>query len=185
MVKKFTIYDFVIIGLMTALICVVSPFSIPLGFSPVPITMASFIISVAAIVLGPLKSTLSCLMYLFLGAIGLPVFSGFTGGIHRLVGPTGGYLMGYLLMTLVVGFIAKKWHRKWYLCLGGLLLGILCCYIMGTVWLCLQLQLSVWSGFCLGVFPYIPTDLLKAVLAILTGIPVRRTLYKNSILYDI
>jgi len=166
------------------MICVVSPFSIPLGFSPVPITMASYIICLAAMVLGPLKGTLSCLMYLFLGAIGLPVFSGFSGGIHRLVGPTGGYLIGYLLMAFIAGRITKKYHRKWYLCLSGLLVGVFCCYVMGTIWLCLQLQLSAWNGLCLGVFPYIPADIIKMVLATFTGIPIRRTLYKNIILHN-
>lgn len=181
---KFTIHDFVIIGLMTAIICVVSPFSIPLGFSPVPITMASFIICLTAMVLGPLKGILSCLMYLFLGMIGLPVFSGFSGGIHRLFGPTGGYLMGYLLIAFFAGLFMKRWHHKWYLCLIGLLIGIFCCYAVGTIWLCIQLELSVWSGLCLGVFPYIPADFIKALLALLTGIPLRRALYRNSILHN-
>lgn len=184
MVRKFTIHDFVIIGLMTAIICVVSPFSIPLGFSPVPITMAIFIICLTAMVLGPLKGILSCLMYLFLGMIGLPVFSGFTGGIHRLVGPTGGYLMGYLLIAFFAGLFMKRWHHKWHVCLIGLFIGIFCCYAVGTIWLCIQLELSAWSGLCLGVFPYIPADLIKAVLALLTGIPLRRALYRNSILQN-
>ena len=81
------------IGLMTAIICIVGPFSIPLPFSPVPLSFTTLAIYLAVFVLGMKHGTCSCFLYLLLGTIGLPVFSGFSGGLSRLAGPTGGYLV--------------------------------------------------------------------------------------------
>lgn len=182
MVAKHSIHALVTIGLMAALICVISPFSIPLGFTPVPITLSAFAIYLTSMVLGPFKGTLSCLLYLLLGAIGLPVFSGFTGGIHRIFGPTGGYLIGYLFMAFLSGLFASKWFPKWYLCLLGMLLGTAACYLLGTVQLSVQMHISLLDALYMGVVPYIPLDILKMILALSVGIPMKRRLLRNSIL---
>lgn len=177
---KFTVHNLVITGLMTAVICVISPFSIPLGFSPVPLTLATFAVCLVAMVTGPLKGTLCCFLYLCLGMVGLPVFSGFSGGIHRLFGPTGGYLFGYLMMAYITGLVTQKYFSKWYLCFGGLVLGTISCYLLGTAWLCIQMHISPLNGLYLGVIPYIPADLAKIVLTLFTGIPLRRALLRHS-----
>ncbi len=182
MITKFSIYDLVMIGLMTALICVVAPLSIPIGFSPVPVTLATVTIYLSAMVLGPAKSALSCFIYLALGTVGLPVFSGFTGGVHRLLGPTGGYLIGYLFISLFTGLFVIKSLSKWYLCLLGMFLGTAACYLLGTVWLSAQMQISFWEGLVIGVVPYIVVDILKIFFALVIGIPLRKTLVRNSII---
>ena len=97
-------------GLMTAAICIVGPFSLPLPVSPVPVTLTNFTIYIAVYVLGLKAGTVSCLIYLCLGAAGLPVFSSFSGGIGKLAGPTGGYLIGFLFLALIQGVLM---HDTW------------------------------------------------------------------------
>lgn len=181
MVAKHSIHTLVTIGLMAALICITSPFSIPLGFTPVPITLSAFTIYLTAMVLGPVKGTLSCFLYLLLGTMGLPVFSGFMGGIHRLLGPTGGYLIGYLFMAFLSGLFASKWFPKWYPCLLGMLLGTAACYALGTVQLSLQMHISFFEALFIGVVPYIPVDILKMIFALFVGIPLKKRLLRHSI----
>ena len=104
--RKITIYQLCVIAMMTALLCVLAPMSVPIG--PVPITLATMVIYFMVYVLGPWMGTCSVCLYIFLGAIGLPVFSGFVGGLGKLAGPTGGYIAGYILMAFVGGIIIKK-----------------------------------------------------------------------------
>ena len=84
-----------LVGVMTAVTCILGPFSIPLPFSPVPISFTNLAVYLTVYVLGMKFGTISFITYLLLGAVGLPVFSAFTGGIGKLAGPTGGYLIGY------------------------------------------------------------------------------------------
>ena len=101
-------------GLMTAVICIVGPLSLPLPASPVPVTLTNFAIYIAVYVLGLKAGTVSCLIYLCLGAAGLPVFSAFSGGIGKLAGPTGGYLIGFLFLALIQGCPYAPFFRKKY-----------------------------------------------------------------------
>lgn len=101
----FTTKRMALIGVMTAVTCILGPFSIPLPFSPVPISFTNLAIYLAAYVLGMKACTISYLIYMLLGMVGVPVFSGFTAGVGKLAGPTGGYLVGFILMALIVGFL--------------------------------------------------------------------------------
>lgn len=169
------------IALMTAIICIISPFSIPTGFSPVPITLGTLAIYICLFALGLKKGCISVLMYLILGLIGLPVFAGFTGGFGILFSPTGGYLIGYLFLALITGFFINKRKSKWYLYLLGMLLGTIACYLFGTLWLAYQMQLTFSEAFTVGVLPYIPADLIKMIAALLLGIPLRKALTSASL----
>ncbi|MDD7771112.1 biotin transporter BioY, partial [Suipraeoptans intestinalis] len=95
------------ISLAAAIICVVAPISIPVPVSPVPITLTTFILLVLVYVLGWKDALAGCALYLALGAFGLPVFSGFSGGLAKLTGPTGGYLLGFLLFILISGLLGE------------------------------------------------------------------------------
>ena len=113
----FTTKRMALIGVMTAVTCILGPFSIPLPFSPVPISFTNLAIYLAAYVLGMKACTVSYLIYMLLGMVGVPVFSGFTAGVGKLAGPTGGYLVGFILMALIVGGSfsgqsspAYRWH---------------------------------------------------------------------------
>ena len=100
------------IGLMTAVTCILGPLSLPLPFSPVPITLTNFAVFLSIYILGMKYGTISLLIYLALGTIGLPVFSSFSGGLGKLAGPTGGYLFGFIFLALIHGFFMLRFHKK-------------------------------------------------------------------------
>ena len=168
-------------GLMAALICLLGPFSVPLPFSPVPLSLCTMVIYFAVYVLGAGLGTCSVAIYLLLGLVGLPVFSGFAGGIGRLLGPTGGYLIGYLFIICISGWFIKKWGasntpRNFIICFFGMTLGTIVCYLFGTLWLSYQLSLDFTTALSLGPLPYIPLDILKMILALLLGKNVKKRL---------
>lgn len=167
-----------LIGLMTAIICTLAPWAIPLPFSPVPLSLATFAIYFNLWVLGGKKGATSVIIYLLLGTVGVPVFSNFTGGIGKLLGPTGGYLIGYLLLAVIGGFFLEKFELRLLPGICGLLLGTLACYLVGTVWLAYQTGNSFLNAFLIGVLPYLLGDIVKFILAMLLGRQVRKRLQK-------
>jgi len=165
-----------LISLMTAILCIMAPFSILLPFSPVPLSLGTLAIYFCVLVLGLKKGTLSILLYLLLGLVGLPVFSGFTGGIGKLLGPTGGYIVGYVLLALVCGFFVDHFPTRKGFCLIGMFLGTALCYLFGTLWLSYQASLTFSQAFVTAVIPFLPGDIIKIALALLIGLQVRRRL---------
>ena len=106
------IQDLTLIALMAALTCILGPMSITLPFTPVPISFTNLVIYFAVMVIGMKRGTISYLVYLLIGAVGLPVFSGFSGGLAKLAGPTGGYLVGFIFLALISGFFVVKILRE-------------------------------------------------------------------------
>lgn len=157
------------IGLFTAIICILGPISIILPFSPVPVSLGSLGVLLTCLMLGPKNGLLCTAIYLLLGIVGLPVFTGFAGGIGKLLGPTGGYLMGYLFLAYIGGYLAKKWRSRLFLQAAGLLIGMLFCYLFGSLWLAFQAQLDLNAAVWAGVIPYIPFDIAKIYAALLLG----------------
>ena len=100
-----------LIGLMAAITCIMGPFSIPLPFNLVPISLTNLVIYFTMYILGMKKGTISYCIYLLIGLVGLPVFSAFTGGPGKLLGPTGGYLIGFIFLALISGFFIDKIGR--------------------------------------------------------------------------
>lgn len=180
--KHFTLKQMTLIGLMSALLCVVSPFAIPLPFSPVPLSLATLVLYLSLYVLGTKKALVSCILYLILGTVGLPVFSGATGGIGKLAGPTGGYLIGYLFLILTAGFFVNaKFSNIWYSLLG-MVLGTAALYLFGTAWLAVSGHLPFRAALAAGVLPFLPGDALKIILAVLIGPVIRNRLVKVNLL---
>lgn len=105
--KKMSTRQMTFIALMTAVTCILGPLSIPLPFSPVPISFTNLAIYLSLYVLGLNGATISYLVYLLIGMVGVPVFSGFSGGFGKLAGPTGGYLIGFIFLTLIAGLLMK------------------------------------------------------------------------------
>ena len=143
------------IGLMTAVTCILGPLSLPLPFSPVPITLTNFAVFLSIYILGMKYGTISLLIYLALGTIGLPVFSSFSGGLGKLAGPTGGYLFGFIFLALIHRFFMLRFHKKTFASIIGMTLGMIACYLFGTIWLALHMSLSklpLWSESSL-IFP--------------------------------
>lgn len=178
--KKLTITQMTAAALMTAVTCILGPMSLPIPLSPVPISLTNLVIYLMAYVLGARLSFISYGTYLLLGAAGLPVFSGFSGGLAKLVGPTGGYLTGFLLLAPIAGFFTEKFPERTAMHVLGMVLGTAVCYLFGTVWLALQLNMDFVSGLFAGVIPYLPGDMMKIVAAVLIGPRLHRAVSQIS-----
>ena len=154
-------------AVMTAVICVLGPLSVPIG--PVPISLAPLAILLAVYVLGTLKGTAACALYLIMGGIGLPVFSGFAGGFAKLAGPPGGYLLGYIFLALIAGWFIHHFYDKVVIQFLGMCLGMAVLYAIGTAWLAYVASMSFGEALAAGVLPFIAGDLIKIACSIVLG----------------
>ena len=164
------------IGLFTAVLCILGPIAIVLPFSPVPVSLGTLGIMLACTILGAKSGLLCTTLYLLLGFAGLPVFTGFSGGAGKILGPTGGYLVGYLFLAFIGGWLANKWRRARMLQARGLFIGMLFCYLFGTLWLMVQARLDFTAALWAGVISYVPFDICKIFVALLLGRSVQRRL---------
>lgn len=176
------IQDLTLIALMAALTCILGPMSITLPFTPVPISFTNLVIYFAVMVIGMKRGTISYLVYLLIGAVGLPVFSGFSGGLAKLAGPTGGYLVGFIFLALISGFFVEKFSGNIVMAVIGMVLGTAVTYAFGTLWLCAQMHLTFVQGLYAGVIPYLPGDAAKIVIAIIVGSAVKKAVVKARVL---
>ena len=173
-----------LVGLAGAITCILGPVAIALPFSPVPITLALLAVFLSTRLLGPYLGGISCLVYILIGLVGLPVFSGFTGGIGVVLGPTGGYLLGYFLVPVTAWLFTLRRLSSRTLLLAGMVTGLLLCYLAGTLWLGRLLELDFSSALLVGVLPYIPADLVKLGIAWFLGGAIRKRLNKAGFIID-
>lgn len=176
----FRIQDMAIIALDAALLCVLAPLAIPAG--PVPFTLATLAVYLCTAVTGMRRGTLSVLPYILIGAVGVPVFSGFAGGVQKLIGLTGGYLAGYVLCALAAGFLIDRFPHTWWVYPLAMMLGTVLLYLLGTVWFLIVGKGTLWAALVACVFPFIPFDILKIALATAVGYPVRHRLARRGLL---
>ncbi|MGL4790135.1 MAG: biotin transporter BioY [Anaerotignaceae bacterium] len=160
-----TTKDYLHCGMFAAIICVCAFITIPLFFSPIPFTLQIMGIMTAAAVLGGKKGGIAIGVYILLGCIGLPVFSGFKSGIGALFGATGGFIWGFLPGGIVGGLLCQKFSSNKYLRFVGLLVGLLVIYAIGTVHLMMVANLSLASALLSAVAPFIIFDIVKIVFA--------------------
>ena len=172
--KKISTQQLAFIAVMTAVTCILGPLSLPIGI--VPISLTNLAIYFSVYLLGGKRGTLSYLVYLFIGLIGIPVFSGFSGGFHKVFGPTGGYLIGFIFMAFISGIFIDKFSSKIYMCFLGMILGTIATYIFGTAWLAFQANLTFNKALSLGVLPFILGDIAKMVLAALIAPQIKKRL---------
>ncbi len=125
---------------------------------------------------GNKKGTISYLIYLLIGLVGIPVFSGFTSGPGKLFGPTGGYLIGFIPLALIAGFFINHFRNKKVLCFLGMILGTAVCYALGTSWLAIQAHMGFQAALMAGVIPFLPGDFIKMILALLIAPQIRKQL---------
>lgn len=173
--SKLSVQDVCSIALCTAVIAVMAQISIPMPMG-VPMTMQTFAITLAAVVLGSKKGALSALIYILLGAAGLPVLAGFTGGIQYFAGPTGGFLISFPVMAFIIGLGTDKFkdtRAGFIFCLTA---GTLVNYVIGVIMFCLLMDSTVMTAVSACVLPFVPTAVLKAVLASVIGLKIRRRL---------
>lgn len=165
--------DLTLIAIATALTCVLSPLSIPIGI--VPIALTNLVLLLNTYVLGYRKALIACLLYIIIGAVGIPVFANFSGGIGILTGPTGGYIIGYILMVAVSGLLIEKYENR-LIHILAMIIGTALCYTLGTVWFCFIMNSSLSSALAICVIPFIPFDLIKIMIVIIIGPVINRRL---------
>ena len=169
-------YDIVYIAVFAVIMAICSWISIP---AAVPFTLQTFGVFVAVGVLGGKRGTLSVLVFILLGAIGVPVFAGFSGGIGVLAGTTGGYIIGFLFSALVMWAMESLWGKKPVIQILSMVVGLVVCYAMGTIWFMVvytrttgAVGLGTVLGWC--VIPFIIPDLVKIALAFVLSRRVRK-----------
>lgn len=174
--KNLSVRDMCLIGVFTAIISVLAQISIPMPYG-VPMTLQTFAIPLAGIVLGARKGTFSTLVYVLLGAFGAPVFAGFSGGLGIVLGPTGGFILSFPLMALAAGIGMERHSKAGLAC--GLVAGAALNYICGMLMFSVVTSRDLTTAFVACVLPFIPTAIIKAVLAGLLGVKIRRILEKE------
>jgi biotin transport system substrate-specific component len=169
-------------ALMAAILCVLGPLSVPLPFSPVPISLTMIGIYLAVYAVGMAGGAGAYLVYLLLGLVGLPVFSGFTGGAGKLFGATGGYLIGFIFTALISGFFVDRWWKNRVISAVGMILGIAVAYVFGTVWLAYVAGMTFEQALVAGVIPYVGFDLMKIVVLVIVGPELKKALIRANLI---
>ena len=174
------IKDITYISLFAALICVSAYIVIPLPFSPVELTMQTLIIMLTGCILTPRQAAFSVLIYLLIGAIGVPVFAGGAAGIGIIVGKKGGYLLGFLIGAVAISFLKGKGTNFIRLFIANAIGGIVIVYFFGVLWLNFVTHIGIVKAFSLGALPFIPLDLLKAGIAAIVGQKLNKIMGYNN-----
>lgn len=172
------IYNMVTAAVITAVICVAAPISIPMG--PVPISLTTLVLYISLYLLGWKLTSAAAAVYIAIGIAGLPVFSGFSGGLGKIMGPTGGYIVGFIPMVIAAGIIIDRYKNRGVHFLG-FLLGTAICYTFGTFWFCIQSGTGITEALGLCVIPFIPGDLAKIAAAMIISPIVKKTLIKSKL----
>lgn len=170
---KLNTRDMILCSFFAAIIAVLAQISIPI--QPVPFTFQVIGVALAGSILGPKKGFISVVLYILLGAIGAPVFAGMKGGIQMLVGPTGGFLMAFPFMALIIGYFTEKNNKATYIFLGGLL-GLILSYLLGSIQLSFVAKISYTNALTLGVLPFIVFDLIKLSMVAMVSVKIKKTL---------
>lgn len=163
--------DLIICSLFAAITAILAQISIPFP-GGVPLTMQTLAISLTGILLGAKRSFISQCIYMLLGAIGLPVFASFAGGLQIILGPTGGFILSFPLMAFIIGFICEKTNNKFILFLA-MILGSIANYAIGTLQFSFITNSTLGKSFMLCVVPFLFTGVLKSILATLIGAKLR------------
>ena len=172
--QKNKTYALAMTALMAAVTCVLAPMAIPIG--PVPISLTNLAIYLSLYLLGWKWGTASYVVYMLIGMVGVPVFSGFTGGLGKLAGPTGGYIIGFVPMAVLAGLVIDH-SRNRAVQFVGMAAATAVCYAFGTAWFCLSMDSTVSAALGLCVFPFIPGDAVKMLLAMNLFSQKRRSCY--------
>ncbi len=159
-------------GLFAAVTAICSWISIPLGFTPVPVNLGTLAVFLTGGLLGKKYGPISLIVYTLAGAVGLPVFSGFRGGLSVLAGPTGGYIIGYIVAALIIGLIISGMTRRERttgaaisINAFAMICGLAACYALGTAWFMISTHTPFAAAMVSCVIPFLPGDALKIIAA--------------------
>ncbi len=165
-------------ALLAAVIAIIAPFSFPIGV--VPISLATLAVYVAAGALDWKTGTAAVVIYILIGAAGVPVFSSFTGGLQHILGATGGFIIGYIPLAFASGIITDKFSSKKIAFFCGNIIGTLLCYACGTVWFMVVTNNGIGGALSVCVLPFLPFDALKIIVAGVVNPKIRQALAKQK-----
>ena len=156
--------DLTAAALLAALAAVCAQLILPTPWG-VPMSLGTLGVFLAAGLLGAKGASVSMLIYLALGAVGVPVFAGFRGGLGVLAGPTGGYLVGYLALAALGGALCDRLPESKYRLPLAFACGLAACYALGTLWFAASTETPIMSALMICVLPYLPADAVKIAVA--------------------
>jgi len=152
------------IALFVSFTAVCSQISIPLPFTPVPLNLALLSVFMSGIILGSIKGTVCQIVYISLGCTGVPVFANFQGGIGIIIGPTGGYIVGYIVVSFIVWLLGRSNHTVTITALS-MALGLFACYALGTMWFVIITGTKIFEALFICAIPFVIGDALKIIFA--------------------
>jgi biotin transport system substrate-specific component len=168
----------VLASLMAALTAVGAYIHVPIG--PVPIVLSTLFVILSGLLLGSRWGPASMALYLLVGAIGIPVFAGGKGGFAHFLGPTGGYLMGYLVSAWITGLVSERANRSLMRDIIAVVIGSLTLYGCGVPWLKIVTEMSWSKALWVGAIPFLLGDTIKASVAVILTRSVRPMLDRLS-----
>ena len=175
---KLSTRGLIICAIFASITAILAQISIPLPFSTVPLTMQVFAVTISGIILGAKKGLISQLIYVTLGAIGMPVFAGMSGGMGMVFGYTGGFIISFPIMALVIGYVSER-NDKVYWIIISMILALVINYSIGTLWYSLVAGVGIVQGFTVCVVPFLIADIIKICLATTIGISVKSRIKKE------
>ena len=171
----------ILISFSTALLVISGWISVPLPFSSVPLSLQSLWLMILALSL-PLNLSLWAVgLYLLMGLVGIPVFANGHAGLSALVGPTGGYLLGFFFAVPVIHAIQERWPGLFGTGFAGFLGGIGVIYLFGVTWLAFVLNQTVVHAFVIGAIPFLPLDIVKVLIAIAIAPRLKRVMLRLAV----
>lgn len=183
--SRFSTRSIILCGLCAAITCVLAPVSIPLA-GGVPLSLATFSVMLAGALLGGQLGAASQLIYVLLGAAGLPVFSGWTGGIGKIAGMTGGYIIGYIPLAFLTGYLyhrlgtGRPYAARMIILALAMTVGNLSLYALGTAWFMFSTGMTLSASLAACVLPFLPGDLIKMGGILFTVPPVETALRHSA-----
>lgn len=183
--QRISTKELVLTGMFTALISVMAQLSVPI--QPIPFTLVLFAIFLTGALLPPRSAFLAVLAYLLIGAVGVPVFANFSGGVQDLVGATGGYLMAFPVMAFITALFNKHIPKYKIVALAlGMIISLIICYLFGTFWFTITNTKGIgfYDALTYCVFPFVLFDCVKIVLAISVSFVIRKTVFRSLLRND-
>jgi len=183
MTRHATLTHLLLCALFAALTAVCSAISIPLPFTPIPVNLATLSVFLAGGLLGWKYGTISQMIYVLMGAVGIPVFHSFTGGLGVLAGPTGGYIFGYITAAFLTGLIIHFFKKETSIPVLAIAMsfGMLSCYLLGTIWFMVSTGAGLAAALLVCAAPFLLGDGLKIVIGCMLVKKLRPLLIKTKI----
>lgn len=175
---KLNTKDLIICAMFASITAILAQIAIPIPFSTVPLTMQVFAVTISGVILGAKKGFISQVIYILLGAIGMPVFAQMSGGAGIIFGYTGGFIIAFPLMALLIGFISEKYNSISIIMIamiGALIIN----YTIGTLWYSFVAGVGFMEGFMVCVVPFILVDLVKVGLAATVGLTIKKRIKRE------